>query len=85
MSRLIFVVAAAWFTLIMAFPFPATAADDLLAEARSLNEQGASLYRQARYAEAEPLLKRSLAIWEKALGAEHPGRGDEPQQSGRAV
>ena len=33
----------------------------------------ALLYRsQAKYAEAEPLYKRSLAIWEKALGPEHP-------------
>ena len=31
------------------------------------------MYRdQARYAEAEPLHKRALAIREKALGAEHP-------------
>ncbi len=31
------------------------------------------LYRlQGRYAKAEPLYKRSLAILEKALGAEHP-------------
>jgi tetratricopeptide (TPR) repeat protein len=27
---------------------------------------------QGRYAEAEPLYKRSLAVWEKALGLEHP-------------
>ena len=27
---------------------------------------------QGKYAEAEPLHKRSLAIWEKALGKEHP-------------
>ena len=27
---------------------------------------------QGRYAEAEPLYKRSLAIWEEALGPEHP-------------
>ena len=33
----------------------------------------AELYRlQAKYTEAEPLYKRSLAIWEKALGLEHP-------------
>jgi tetratricopeptide (TPR) repeat protein len=31
------------------------------------------LYRaQGRYAEAEPLYQRSLAIREQALGAEHP-------------
>ncbi len=27
---------------------------------------------QGRYGDAEPLLKRALAIWEKALGPEHP-------------
>ena len=33
----------------------------------------AELYRaQGKYAEAEPLYKRALAIWEKALGPEHP-------------
>ena len=32
----------------------------------------AELYRaQGRYADAEPLYQRSLAIWEKALGSEH--------------
>jgi hypothetical protein len=31
------------------------------------------LYKdQSRYADAEPLLKRSLAIREKALGPNHP-------------
>ena len=39
---------------------------------QSLNNL-AELYRaQGHYAEAEPLYKRSLAIWEKALGPEHP-------------
>ena len=33
----------------------------------------ANLYRdQGRYAKAEPLFKRALAIFEKALGPEHP-------------
>ncbi len=27
---------------------------------------------QGKYADAEPLYKRALAIWEKALGPEHP-------------
>ena len=31
------------------------------------------LYRdQGKYAVAEPLFKRALAIWDKALGPEHP-------------
>ncbi len=41
--------------------------------AASLNHL-AALYQaqKGRYAEAEPLYKRSLAIFEKALGPEHP-------------
>src|SRR2546426_7329710 len=39
--------------------------------ATSLNNL-AGLYRaQGQYAQAEPLYKRSLAIWEKALGPDH--------------
>ena len=37
-----------------------------------LNQTGFYLYERARYAQAEPLYKRSLAIREKALGPEHP-------------
>jgi len=41
--------------------------------AKSLNTLG-RLYRyQGRYAEAEPLYKRSLAIGEEVLGSDHPG------------
>ncbi len=61
--------------------------------AASLNNLAGLYYRQGNYAEAEPLLQRTLAIVEKALGPEHPhvatslenyaamlrktGRGDE--------
>jgi tetratricopeptide (TPR) repeat protein len=45
---------------------------DPLAEALALTKQAGPLYQQGRYAEAEPLLKRALAIREKALGPEHP-------------
>ena len=41
-------------------------------EAARLNEQAAQLYEQGRYEDAEPLLKRSLAIREQALGPDHP-------------
>ena len=37
----------------------------------SLNDLGALYRAQGKYAEAEPLLKRSLAIREKALGPDH--------------
>jgi tetratricopeptide (TPR) repeat protein len=40
--------------------------------ALALNEL-AELYRsQGKYAEAEPLLQRALAIWEQKLGKDHP-------------
>ena len=35
-------------------------------------EDSKTRYQGGRYAEAEPLHKRSLAIWEKALGPDHP-------------
>ena len=37
-----------------------------------LNETGSYLHERARYVEAEPLHRRALRIWEKALGPEHP-------------
>ncbi len=40
--------------------------------ATSLNNLAALYQAQARYALAEPLSERSLAIREKALGPEHP-------------
>ena len=40
---------------------------------------------QGRYAEAEPLYKRALAIREKALGPDHPDVGTVAQQPGRAL
>jgi tetratricopeptide (TPR) repeat protein len=42
-----------------------------LLEAKALNEQAYQLYNAGRYAEAEPLYKRALEIWEKALGKDH--------------
>ena len=38
----------------------------------SLNNLAALYRAQGRYAEAEPLYKRALAIGEKTLGPEHP-------------
>ncbi len=40
--------------------------------ATSLNNLALLYKAQGNYAEAEPLYRRSLAIWEKALGPEHP-------------
>ncbi|MGF1603877.1 MAG: tetratricopeptide repeat protein, partial [Thermosynechococcaceae cyanobacterium] len=44
----------------------------LLNEAKQLNEQVIQLYQQGRYSEAIPIAQRSLSIWEKALGPDHP-------------
>ena len=38
----------------------------------SLNNLAGLYQHQGRYADAEPLYKRSLAIYEKALGPDHP-------------
>ena len=44
---------------------------------RDIAEQpGCALRNQGRYADAEPLYKRALAIREKALGADHPDVAD---------
>ena len=40
--------------------------------ATSLNNLALLYQAQGKYAEAEPLVKRALAIYEKALGPEHP-------------
>ena len=37
-----------------------------------LNNLAHLYHAQGRYAEAEPLNKQALTIWEKALGPEHP-------------
>ena len=50
---------------------PAIAADDPIAEATALNREALALYQDHRYAEAEPLFKRALAIVEKTLGPNH--------------
>jgi hypothetical protein len=43
-----------------------------LGEAEALNRQVVQLYNQGRYGEAIPLAEKALAIWEKALGPDHP-------------
>ena len=40
--------------------------------AQSLNNLAVLYEAQGHYAEAEPFYQRALAIWEKALGPEHP-------------
>jgi tetratricopeptide (TPR) repeat protein len=50
----------------------ATEQDRALAEAHKLFNESVSLRDQGKYAEAIQLAERALAIWEKALGPEHP-------------
>ncbi len=38
----------------------------------AVNNLALLYYLQGEYAKAEPLYRRSLAIWEKALGPAHP-------------
>ena len=45
---------------------------DLLAQSGALSEQALVLYKQGRYADAEPLLKQALAIQKAALGPDDP-------------
>ena len=45
---------------------------DSVAAARLLNQSGFYLHGRARYVEAEPLYRRALAIYEIALGPDHP-------------
>jgi tetratricopeptide (TPR) repeat protein len=40
--------------------------------ATSLNNLALLYHARGRYAEAEPLYRRALAIWEKAQGSDHP-------------
>ena len=40
--------------------------------ATSLHKLAGLYHRQRRYGEAEPLVQRALAIWERALGPAHP-------------
>ncbi len=51
------------------WPVAAQAQSEALMEAYN---QVQALYAQGRFAEAEPLFKRALAIREEALGPEHP-------------
>jgi tetratricopeptide (TPR) repeat protein len=41
----------------------------------TLNNLAMLYSRQGQYAKAEPLYQRALAIWEKALGPDHPVPG----------
>jgi MYXO-CTERM domain-containing protein len=42
------------------------------AEAERLSDEAAALKDQGRYAQAIPVAERALALWEKALGPDHP-------------
>ena len=65
---------AIFISMLIAEPFlnSDSAFGQSLEEAARLNQEAIQLYNQGRYADAEPLLKRSLAIQEQALGPNHP-------------
>ena len=53
--------------------------------AATLNNLAVVYTAQGRYADAEGLYKRALAIKEKALGADHPAVATDPQQPGHPL
>jgi tetratricopeptide (TPR) repeat protein len=48
--------------------------EDHLAYGRAMAVLAKAYHSQGRYAEAEPLYQKALAITEKTLGADHPWR-----------
>jgi CHAT domain-containing protein/tetratricopeptide (TPR) repeat protein len=67
--RQIFLIATA--VLVLTF-LPASLAHTQSRKADELNRRVIELYRAGRYAEAIPLVQQALAIYEKALGPDHP-------------
>jgi tetratricopeptide (TPR) repeat protein len=65
----IFLIATA--VLVLTF-LPASLAHAQSHKADELNRRVIELYRAGRYAEAIPLVQQALAIYEKALGPDHP-------------
>ncbi|MDP6180607.1 MAG: tetratricopeptide repeat protein, partial [Desulfatiglandales bacterium] len=58
--------------LLILFCLPGLSMGQSLEEAARLSQQVGQLYRQGRYQEAIFPVKRALAIYEKALGPDHP-------------
>ena len=65
-------LAAIVIAVVVGLPSVAPAAEDPVADAAALRRQADELYRQGRYSEIEPVLKRSIDILEKQLGPEDP-------------
>ena len=40
--------------------------------AEAYNNLGNALSEQSKYGEADPMYRRAIAIWEKAVGQDHP-------------
>jgi tetratricopeptide (TPR) repeat protein len=55
-----------------ALSITAVSTPDLLAQSDRLTQRAATLYKQGRYADAEPYFQEALAIQEKALGPDDP-------------
>ena len=60
-----------WLALDIVVAESDTSRGDRLELAKRLHNEGSEFYKQARYAEAEPLYKKSLAIKEEVLGLDH--------------
>ena len=65
-------VLAIFTSVLVVAPLSSLAFAQSVEEAAQLNQQAIQLYQQGRYADAEPMFKRSLVIQEKALGHNHP-------------
>ncbi len=46
--------------------------EESIAQARRLRQQANKLYKDARFIEAEPLIRRALTIAERSFGKDHP-------------
>jgi tetratricopeptide (TPR) repeat protein len=66
--RIVFMLAA----MVMVICFASAPAIAQQEEADALNRRANELYQAGKFSEAMPLAQRSLAILEKALGADHP-------------
>ena len=68
LRRIAFILAA--ILMVTAFAnAPAIARQD---EGTALNKRLVELYQAGKFSEAQPLAQRALAIWQKALGPDHP-------------
>jgi tetratricopeptide (TPR) repeat protein len=68
LSQVIFILVF----LFLLLPALSNAQQDKFREAESLNQEVVKFYQQGRYSDAIRLAEKALAIYEKALGPDHP-------------